>query len=69
MYELSHELPNDLRIETIRLKKYQKTDSTLQNDSLMPSPPAKTKVLSILEENSSKIEIKLFSLRTISNEN
>ena len=35
----------------------------------MPSPPAKMKVLLILEESSSKTEIKLFPLCTISHEN
>ena len=49
IYELPHDLPNDLR---------------LKNDRLVPSRPAKTEVLLILAENSWKTEIKLSPLCT-----
>ena len=58
--ELPHELPNDLRLRIV---------STSKNGSPVPSLLAKMEVLLILEENSSKIEIKLFQLCAISHEN
>ena len=58
--ELSHELPNDLRLRIV---------STSKNGSPVPSLLANMEVLLILEENSSKIEIKLFQLCAISHEN
>ena len=47
IYELPHELPNDLR-----LRKYQENLNILQNDSLIPSLPAKIKILLKLAKNS-----------------
>ena len=41
MYELTHELPNDLRFTQESLK-------TPQNNRPVPSPPAKMKILLIL---------------------
>ena len=58
--ELPHELRNDLRLRIV---------STSKNGSPVPSLLANMEVLLILEENSSKIEIKLFQLCAISHEN
>ena len=69
IHELLYELPNEFRLRILEIRKYQKTVLTSQNDSLVPSLPAKMKVLSILEENSWKTEIKLFPLCAISYEN
>ena len=58
--ELPHKFPNDLRLKIV---------STSKNDSPVPSLLANMEVLLILEENSSKIEIKLFQLCATSHEN
>ena len=47
IYELPHELPNDLR-----LRKYQENLNISQNDSLIPSLPVKFKILLKLAKNS-----------------
>ena len=58
IYELPHELPNDLRRKEIR--KYQESLKNSYNDSLVPSLPAKMKILLILAKISSKTEITFF---------
>ena len=58
IYELPHELPNDLRLKEIR--KYQESLKNSYNDSLVPSLPAKMKILLILAKISSKTEITFF---------
>ena len=55
MYELPHELPNNLQIYKISGK-----NQNLSNDSLVPNPPAKMRILLILARISWKTEIKLF---------
>ena len=59
IYDLPHELPSDLRITSQEIRKYQESVVTPQNDSLVPSPPAKMKILLILAKNSGKREMKL----------
>ena len=49
MYELPHELPNDLRLR--KLGNIWKVSNSIE-DSLVPSLPAKMKVSLIQEENS-----------------
>ena len=64
IYELPHELPNDLRLRiNKRLIKLDK------NDILVSSLPAQIKALLILAENFWKTEIKLFPMCAISPEN
>ena len=60
IYELRHELPSDLRVTSQEIRKYQESVLTPQNDSPVPSLPAKMKILLILAKNSGKTEIKLF---------
>ena len=55
IYELPHELPNNLR-----LRKYQENPKVLENYNLVPSLPLKMKILSILAKNGKKKEIDLF---------
>ena len=57
IYELSHKLPNNLRLK-IRW-----------NYKLVPSLPPKMKTLSITAKNSWKTEIELFPQSAISHEN
>ena len=56
IYELRHELPNDLRL----IKEYQENLKISKIYSLVPSLRPKMKVLPILAKNSLKIEIELF---------
>ena len=58
MYELPHELPNDLR--TWEIRKVQNNVKTSRNYNPVLSLPPKKKILSILAKNSLKIEIELF---------
>ena len=58
IYELPHKLPNDLRRKEIR--KYEESLKNSYNDSLVPSLPAKMKILLILAKISSKTEITFF---------
>ena len=48
IYELPHDLPNDLRLRILEFRKYQESLKISQNDSLVPGLPAKIKVLLIL---------------------
>ena len=57
IYKLPHKWPNN----------YQENLEISQNDSLVPSPPAKIKILLKLTKNSWKAEIKLF-YRSLSKE-
>ena len=52
IYEVPHDLPNDLRLNI--------SGKTLQNDTLVCSVPVKIKILLILAKSSSKIEVKFF---------
>ena len=52
IYEVPHDLPNDLRLNI--------SGKTLQNDTLVCSFPVKIKILLILAKSSSKIEVKFF---------
>ena len=58
LYQLSHELANDLRLGSQETRKYQKSVHTPQNDSPVPSPPAKSKILPILAKNLRKAATK-----------
>ena len=51
IYELPYELPNDLRLRSWEVKKYQENLKTLLNYSLVPSLTLKIKILSILAKN------------------
>ena len=53
MYELPHELPNDLR--TWEIRKVQNNVKTSWKYNLVPSLPPKYKILSILAKDSLKI--------------
>ena len=55
MYELPHELPNDLRPG-----KFSKMSKLHVIINLVPSLPPKKKILSILGKDSLKIETELF---------
>ena len=50
IYELSHELPNDL-IKTLEIWKYQENLKTSWNYNLVPSLHAKMKMLLIIAKN------------------
>ena len=52
IYELPYELPNDLRLRILGNKEKSENCLDFIEDSLVSSPPAKMKVLLILEENS-----------------
>ena len=57
IYQLPHELPNDLRSQEIR--KYQESVWSSQNDRLVPSPPCKNRNLLIIAKNSEKQQLNL----------
>ena len=70
IYELLHELPNDLRLRIS--EDYEISGNCLnfiEFHSLVPSLPAKMNVLLILVENSRKTEIGHFPLCAVSHEN
>ena len=48
IYELPHELPNDLDLGSQEIRTYQESLKTSQNNSLVPSLPAKMQILLIL---------------------
>ena len=56
IYELPHELPNDLRLRILgnikKVLKPQESLQTLKSDSLVPSLSAKNKILLILAKTS-----------------
>ena len=51
IYELPHELPNDLRFIIKEIRECQEDLKTLLNCSLMPSLTPKMKILSTLPKN------------------
>ena len=57
IYEFPHKWLNDLRL---RIREYQENLKPRQNDSPMPSPPAKMKIFLKLAKNSWKTKIKPF---------
>ena len=70
IYELSHELPNDLRLRKLRdlrkLGNFKKVPKLHRIIAQCPVPPQKKmKALPILAENSWKTDIKLFPLSAI----
>ena len=69
IYELPHELPNDVRLGTWGNKEISGKCQRIMDDSLVPSPSAKMKVLLILAKNSRKAEIKFSPLCAISHGN
>ena len=74
IYELSHELPNDLRLRKLRdlrkLGNIRKVPKLHRIITQCPVPPKKKmKALPILAENSWKTDIKLFPLSAISHAN
>ena len=52
IYELPHELPNDLRLRI--LGNIRKVSKPPKNDSPVPSRPAKMKILLVLAKSSEK---------------
>ena len=52
IYELTHELPNDLRLSILENEEISEKCLNLMDDSLVPSFPTKMKILSILEKGS-----------------
>ena len=60
IYKLPHELPNNLFLRSYEIRKYQENLKISQNYTLVPSIPAKIKILLNLAKNSWKLEIKLF---------
>ena len=54
IYELPHELPNDLRLTNLgsqEIRKVQENLKTSKSYNLVPSPPSKIKFLLILAKN------------------
>ena len=68
IYNLPHVLKNELRLRSKEIRKHQESICISGNEILVPSLPAKTKLLLILAENSSKSEIELFQLCAISHQ-
>ena len=68
-YELPDKLPNDLRLRILGKQEILGNGLTLQNESAVGSLFPHMNILLILEENSWKIEIKLFPLCAISHQN
>ena len=60
VYVFTHEFSNDLRLRILRNYEISGILKTLQNNNLVPSLPAKTKILLILPKNFLKTEFKRF---------
>ena len=60
IYELPHELPNDLRLRILGNSEISRRSQNFINYSLVLSPHPKMKILSILPKNCWKIETELF---------
>ena len=58
MFELPHELPNDIRLR--KLGNTRKVPQLHENNSLVPIPHAKIQILLVLAKNSREIAIKQF---------
>ena len=48
IYDLSHELPNNLRLRILENYKILEKSQTPENDNPVPIPPAKVKILPML---------------------
>ena len=68
IYKSPHDLANDLRLGILESKEISGNCLNFIKCSLVPSLPAKMKVLLILKESSCKIEMKPFQLCAISPE-
>ena len=69
IYELAHELPNDLRLIILGIYEILGKCLNFINDSLEPSCPAKMDILLIVAKKSHKIAITRFVYWAISHEN
>ena len=69
IYELPHELKNDIKLRILGNKEISEKSQNLQNNGLISSYPGKIKILLKLATNSWKSEIKLFPYWAISHEN
>ena len=52
IYELPHDLPNDVGLSILEIRKYQERLETSQNNSLVTGLSAKIRTMSILAKNS-----------------
>ena len=69
IYELLHELPNNLRLRMLQNYESSKKSQTFIDYNLVSSSPPKMKILLMLEKTCRKIKIKCFPYFVISHEN